>query len=374
MTERFRETGPVQATGGRRDDRLGGRAVDARDPDRLDVDSAASRSAPCSSTARTRSAFSTRPGDDGRRCDRSVPRGRLIRRPRRRTFDPVAFATRLRSAGLVVPVTHHRLRRRTRGRRDRSARLGVLGGPCHPGASSGGRRPYDRCFASVLPGRRSRRADRRRPRDGRLGLDDGGRGRRPGPFRFDGADPDTIAPLEPVRGASPSRPGPVQPRGASMRPGASLASCESEVRARRSRRMVRTHRRSASLDLRRTARAAVRTDGEPVRRYHRGTRRTPAPDRPAHRRVGLDGALRPGAAPLRQRGPDGTPSGRGVHDRHAPDPGDPGTGESTIPTRRCTGGRPRWTICPVERGWGTTHRGPSTNGGVPAEWPGAPMS
>ena len=83
--------GPLQAAGRRRDDRLGGRAVDPRDRATRLRRGTRPRSAPSSSTARTRSGCSTLGlANDGRRGDAACG-GRLIRSATAPRFDPVTF-------------------------------------------------------------------------------------------------------------------------------------------------------------------------------------------------------------------------------------------------------------------------------------------
>ena len=117
--------------------------------------------------------------------------------------------------------------------------------------------------------------------------------------------------------------------------------------------------------------ALCATGGEPMRRrLHRAGHPAP-PAGAAPRRVGLDGALRPGPAPLRpRRRRVGRCQGGGVRARHPADPAHPASSPAAIPTPRSAGpSAPGARTGPAAPGWARAC-GSSTTTGACGAWPG----
>ncbi|MFI5044648.1 MAG: VWA domain-containing protein, partial [Acidimicrobiales bacterium] len=129
---------------------------------------------------------------------------------------------------------------------------------------------YDECFAELFLG-----VDPDEPADDApetldIGLDDDGDAADDQGPADDGADPDMSlrwSRTEVLRHRDLARCTPDELREA----WSLLARLRIGGSKRRARRLVPSRRRTDSLDLRRTARAAVRTGAEPVRRFHRDT-------------------------------------------------------------------------------------------------------
>ncbi len=145
--------------------------------------------------------------------------------------------------------------------------------------------------------------------------------------------------------------------------------------ARRAGRCAWRRRRGARArpDLRRTVRAALRTEGEPMRRHFRDAGDAPPPARAAARRQRLDGAVRPGAAALRPGRGRRTPAGRGVRPRHPADPDHPRAGLRATPTAPCARPPGGSSTGPAAPGSATGCAG-STTSGACAAWPAARSS
>ena len=274
---------------------------------------------------------------------RTSPPPRLTgRRSRRRAVEPiaVAFARVLRGAGLAVPIGSvltfaealagsgsagrepvYWAARATLVRRPEdlpALRPGVRGllGAAHAAAS--GRTPDGRCCTSRSPSttatmtRRTSRTKPSRPDDDPTIT-----------LRFSATE---VLRHKDFAAYSPDELQQAHELMADLR----LAGTP-----RRSRRLVKTarpRRRQAGPICAARSELRCASGGEPIRRECREPgdrlRRLVA----AARRLGLDGAVRPGAAALRAGRRRRPPTGRGVRARHPADPIDPGAAARTTPT------------------------------------------
>ena len=232
----------------------------------------------------------------------------------------VAFARVLRGTGLAVPTSTVIAFAEAIGTVGVTDRDGVY----WAGRATLVRRPediavYDRAFAVFWEHAEPSADDYVEPEPVAVTLavdnddDDGarvGRGQR---------RPDDRAALQPVRGAAAQglrrlrrpragRGAPADGADAPHRFAAPLAAAGADDPADRH-----------GPDLRRTVRAALRTEGEAVRRHFRDAGDPPPPPRPAARRQRIDGAVRPRPAALRPGRRRRPPARRGVRPRHPAD-------------------------------------------------------